>query len=229
MGPPNDILASFLWNIGFSLCHQIPERSFFINDWQLPFCARDTGTFLGFLVVISFFLVQRRYRRVMLPDKAILALSVAGLAFYAFDGTSSYLGFRSTANDLRLLSGLAFGSGMTFLFASVSSTLFFRGNEKRPVFEYRDILAIYPIMGIVCLPLFVDMGAPFYYAMSILIVVGYLLMIFFLLGLVVSALSGWTLVGPGSAWKLTLLTMVLVSTFVVILWFGHALSKSALF
>ncbi len=191
----------------------------------MPFCARDTGTFLGFLVVISFFLVQRRYRRVKLPDKAILALSVVGLGLYAFDGISSYLGVRSTTNDLRLLSGLAFGSGMTFLFSSVSSILFFKGEEQRHVFEYRDILVIYSIIGIVCLPLFLDMGAPFYYLMSILIVIGYLVMIFFLLGLVVAALTRWCLCEPGPALKLILLTMTLESLFIVILWFGHDLVR----
>ena len=33
-------------------CHQKPERSFFINGYQLPLCARCTGVLIGYLCAV---------------------------------------------------------------------------------------------------------------------------------------------------------------------------------
>ncbi len=47
-------LASIAYAIGDVFCHQMPERSFFLNGSQMPICMRDvgiiTGMFIGFLV-----------------------------------------------------------------------------------------------------------------------------------------------------------------------------------
>lgn len=40
-------------------CHQMPERSFFINGYQFPVCARSTGVYLGALsAIILFFAIK---------------------------------------------------------------------------------------------------------------------------------------------------------------------------
>ena len=36
-------------------CHQIPERSFFIKNYQLPICARCSGVLIGYLLALLFF------------------------------------------------------------------------------------------------------------------------------------------------------------------------------
>src|SRR5215510_6838555 len=38
---------SLLYPIGALICHQRPERSFFIHGLQLPVCARCTGLYIG--------------------------------------------------------------------------------------------------------------------------------------------------------------------------------------
>jgi hypothetical protein len=40
--------------VGYAICHQIPERSFFMDGQQLPLCARCTGTFLGAMLGLTF-------------------------------------------------------------------------------------------------------------------------------------------------------------------------------
>ena len=91
----------------------------------MPVCARDVGTYVGFMAVLIAFVVLARYQNGKLPDKVIITVAAVGLAFYAFDAFSSYLGFRSTTNDIRLISGLAFGSGISMLlFSAVSNLLY---------------------------------------------------------------------------------------------------------
>jgi uncharacterized membrane protein len=42
-----DLLLAFVYAAGSVLCHQLPERSFFLDGHQLPVCARCTGLYLG--------------------------------------------------------------------------------------------------------------------------------------------------------------------------------------
>ena len=45
--PPDSWLGKAKW-IGYALCHQMPDRSFFAHEHQYPLCARCTGMYLGF-------------------------------------------------------------------------------------------------------------------------------------------------------------------------------------
>ena len=42
----------------YSGCHQMPERSFFINGMQFPLCARCTGILAGYLVGVLLFVLK---------------------------------------------------------------------------------------------------------------------------------------------------------------------------
>jgi uncharacterized membrane protein len=42
-----DLFLIFLFATGSVICHQLPERSFFVDGWQLPVCARCTGLYLS--------------------------------------------------------------------------------------------------------------------------------------------------------------------------------------
>ena len=41
------LAPSALFPIGHYICHQRPERSFFVGGQQLPVCARCTGLYIG--------------------------------------------------------------------------------------------------------------------------------------------------------------------------------------
>ncbi len=159
MGPPPDVLGQALWAIGSAFCHQIPERSLFLGGYQLPVCARDLGTYLGFFAMSLYYLVGRRYRRVGLPDRPMLILAMMGVGLFLFDGISSYLGLRDTSNTLRLGSGLAFGAGTSMLLLSVTSVQLFHGKAATATFCWRDGLIIYPLLALVGLGLLTLDGA----------------------------------------------------------------------
>jgi uncharacterized membrane protein len=225
MVPPSDAYGSFLWNIGYSLCHQISERSFQIGGMQLPVCARDTGTFIAFFVVIFLFLGLGRFRMGKLPDKVIIIVAVIGMAFYAFDALSSYLGFRETSNEIRLLSGLAFGSGMALLLTSVASVAVFRSEARQRTFTFRDLPSVYLFMGLLALPMFIDGGAVMYYIEATIIITGYILMIFTVMLILTVTLTGWDMTkrigmsrGLPSAAVLTVVALL-------VLWAAHHLTS----
>ena len=78
-----------LFPIGHYICHQRPERSFFIGGQQLPVCARCTGLYLGAALAIPLGLSaamafsSRRNRRILfvaaLPTLITWTLEFAGI------------------------------------------------------------------------------------------------------------------------------------------------------
>lgn len=111
------MLDTLFTAIGYGLCHQLPERSFFAGGFQLPVCARDTGIYLGFAVgLLALRLIHRGERPTEPPRWPVLALMAAFIAAMGYDGVTSYLGLRESTNDLRLVTGMLTGwalSGIT--------------------------------------------------------------------------------------------------------------------
>jgi len=104
------MLDTLFTAIGYGLCHQLPERSFFAGGFQLPVCARDTGIYLGFVLgLLALKLIHRDERPTELPRWPILALMAAFIAVMGYDGVTSYLGLRESTNDLRLVTGMLTG------------------------------------------------------------------------------------------------------------------------
>ncbi len=101
------------YNYGHILnnCHQLPERSIFINNIQLPMCARCIGTNLGCLIgLLAPFYIR--------PRKGfIFSIWFAGILMtpLVVDGVSqTILHLRESNNTLRFFTGLSFGIGMVF-------------------------------------------------------------------------------------------------------------------
>ncbi len=104
------MLQGFLHWIGFGLCHQLPERSFFGGGVQVPVCARDTGIYFGFMISLAVVAIVHRGERPRgFPRMHVWVLMGLLLVLMGWDGVSSYSGLRTTTNDLRLLTGLGVG------------------------------------------------------------------------------------------------------------------------
>jgi uncharacterized membrane protein len=223
MGPPTDVFGSFLWNVGYALCHQLPERSFFIGGLQMPVCARDVGTYVGFMAVLIAFVVLARYQNGKLPDKVIITVAAVGLAFYAFDAFSSYLGFRSTTNDIRLISGLAFGSGISMLLFSAVSNLLYgkRTDHSRRTFTYRDLPLVYLLIALLSVPLLIDSGIFFYYLESTIVIASLLFMVFLIMLILVVNLTGWSFEKDKGMFPSIATACVLEAAILIVLWSAH--------
>lgn len=111
--------------IGFGLCHQLPERSFFGGGIQVPVCARDTGIYAGFLLGFIFFRVLHwRERPASLPPRKVMPLLALFVLVMVIDGGTSYMGLRESTNELRLITGLTTGFALAaFVFPLINGQL----------------------------------------------------------------------------------------------------------
>lgn len=88
------------------LCHQRPERSFFIRGHQFPLCSRCTGFVVGTVIFCIYsYLVPIHY------TYNLFYLSILIQIPYIIDGTTQYYGYRESNNMLRFITGFigAFG------------------------------------------------------------------------------------------------------------------------
>jgi uncharacterized membrane protein len=127
--------AAMHW-LGFGLCHQLPERSFFGGGVQLPVCARDTGIYFGFVISLALIaaLDRRRHRSGMTPWW-VLALGGVFLAVMAWDGVTSYAGLRPTTNEIRLVTGLLAGFSLPLVVAPLVNSQLWRRSSPERVLE----------------------------------------------------------------------------------------------
>jgi uncharacterized membrane protein len=109
--------------VGYSVCHQIPERSFHLLDRPLSLCARCTGQFLGALTAL-FYLALFGKKNVGWPPKPVMYILGSLVLVYAVDALNSYLQlypavrpytFYSPDNSLRLITGIGLGTGLGIL------------------------------------------------------------------------------------------------------------------
>jgi uncharacterized membrane protein len=106
---------SFLYGAGTALCHQIDERTFHFNGHTLMVCARDTGTYTGFIIsMVYWMIVNKKIKGGMPPGYALITASIF-IGTLVIDGGTSYLHMRETNNQIRLLTGLLAGAGSSIL------------------------------------------------------------------------------------------------------------------
>jgi len=119
--------------IGYGLCHQLPDRSFFAGGYQLPVCARDTGIYLGFaLGLIALWILARGTRPSELPRWPVLVVIGLFVAAMGVDGVTSYSGMRATTNEIRLITGIITGWAMsTLTFPMINSQIWIAPGQGR--------------------------------------------------------------------------------------------------
>lgn len=135
------MLDAFFSAIGYGLCHQLPERSFFGGGYQLPVCARDTGIYFGFaLGLLALSLLARRSRPQELPRWPVLIIIGVFIAAMGTDGVTSYAGLRESTNDLRLITGLGTGWGLAALtFPMLNAQVWVRPSVTRTPQGAREV------------------------------------------------------------------------------------------
>lgn len=133
--------------VGYGICHQIPERTFFINGRPLPLCARCSGTYLGAVVGFVGLLVLGRRRAGEMPGKGVLVLLGSFIVLMGIDGINSYLSFFPNAPQLyeprnlfRLSTGLLNGLALSLIVYPVFNVTLWRNVESR-----RSIAHVYEV------------------------------------------------------------------------------------
>lgn len=95
-------LAWLIYSAGDFNCHQLRERSFFLNDNQMPFCARDVGLFLG--AAIGSLLALILFLRLKWQHVALALLP------FAVDIAAQEMTAYESTNEIRLTTGIVAGA-----------------------------------------------------------------------------------------------------------------------
>lgn len=93
-----------VYAIGDRLCHQRADRSFFINENQMPFCSRCTAIFFGIsigLLIISLLNVPL--------DERFIFIIILSMVPIGIDGLGQLFGFWESTNLIRVITGLIIG------------------------------------------------------------------------------------------------------------------------
>ncbi|MGE5244597.1 MAG: DUF2085 domain-containing protein [Betaproteobacteria bacterium] len=109
-------LAFFAYAAGSAVCHQRPERSFFLWAAQMPVCARCTGIYLGAAVAaVTASGFRRRAehlaRSVAAARGTLLLAAVPTAATLVYEWTTGIM----PSNVLRAGSGLLLGAAVAVL------------------------------------------------------------------------------------------------------------------
>jgi len=95
---------NFIYSAGDRLCHQKSERSFFLNDNQMPFCARCTAIFLGLAIGVASMI----FYKIKLDFKFLILIIISFIPI-GIDGVGQHLEMWESANITRLITGLLIG------------------------------------------------------------------------------------------------------------------------
>jgi uncharacterized membrane protein len=142
--------------VGYSICHQIPARSFSMGGFQLPLCARCTGTYLGIAITFAALALLGRLRAGEMLSRGMLVVMVLFIVVMGVDGLNSYLSLFEHApvlyipqNWLRAATGSLNGIALSAIVLPVFNfTLWRRPMPIRPLRNVWELVAILSVTAV---------------------------------------------------------------------------------
>ena len=104
-------VAKVIYGAFATFCHQLPERSYFIDGHQLAVCSRCTGIYGGFAFTLLLYPLIRSLKNPIMPRPSWLLLAALPLAI---DFGVNFFGFWQNTHTSRLLTGALLGSAVVF-------------------------------------------------------------------------------------------------------------------
>ncbi len=93
-----------VYSIGDICCHQRSDRTLYVNENQMPFCARCTSIWLGIVIGLGFMV----FFTLTLNNKFLFVI-ILGILPLGIDGFGQLLGFWESTNLIRIITGLTTG------------------------------------------------------------------------------------------------------------------------
>ncbi len=198
---------ALLMFLGSSICHQLPERSYFLGDLQMPLCARCIGIHLGFLFSASFLVLIRKSIPWRLPSLGQVAALGLVMTVFIVDAVLSYSGMSESTNLRRTISGLALGVPLPLLLLPMLRAFLTGSTARTNILRIPAVGAAVPVLYALALgAITLSEGADaLFVGVSIAGVVGMVLFLVVAFSTMLSVLldgwqtEAWTKVGMGSA------------------------------
>lgn len=105
------VIGGTLYQAFSYVCHQQPERSFFVAGQALAVCARCTGLYTGFAFTTLLYPLFSSLRRTNPPERKWLFLAAAPLAI---DFSLGFLGIWENTHTSRFLTAALLGAASVF-------------------------------------------------------------------------------------------------------------------
>jgi len=104
-------LAFAIYRAFAPFCHQLPERSYFVEGHKFAVCSRCTGIYAGFAFTLLLYPLFRSLRNTATPPLSLLILAALPLAV---DFSLTFFGVWENTHTSRLLTGALLGSVAVF-------------------------------------------------------------------------------------------------------------------
>lgn len=144
------MISRLYFFIGSLVCHQLTERTIFIDGILLPMCARDTGIYLGIFIALAFLVVRGKFKADTVPSTGISVFLAILMIPMMVDAVTSYASIRQTDNIIRLVTGIFFGMSLVlFLFPAAN----FKINEPgriKVIDGWVDVILLAVINVLLC-------------------------------------------------------------------------------
>ncbi len=99
-------LAEYVYRFFQPICHQRPERSFFVLGEQLGVCVRCSSMYFGFLVGVLLYPHTHGLGTVRIPARSVLALALLPIVF---EVAAEWVGLYASTVLTRTITGGVFG------------------------------------------------------------------------------------------------------------------------
>lgn len=126
------------------LCHQLPERSYFIAGHKLAVCSRCSGIYLGATLTLLVYPVVKSLRSVDAPARKWLFAAAIPLFVDFF---LTFVGVWENTHTTRFVTGFIFGSAVVFYVMPGVAELSLR-NWKRQVLTSEPVPGSAPSLAI---------------------------------------------------------------------------------
>jgi uncharacterized membrane protein len=118
------LVVAFIFAVGSVICHQRPERSFFLDGHQFPVCARCTGLYLsaaaGLMAWAIVKIASRWRRRSFDPRLAVRVIAIAAIPT-AVSAATAIAGVWDGSNVTRALLAMPLGASAGAIVAAVAT------------------------------------------------------------------------------------------------------------
>jgi uncharacterized membrane protein len=120
--------APFFYALFSPICHQIPERSFFLRGFPLAVCGRCLGIYAGFLAGLVLYPFVRGFSRIALPAARLFVLMSVPVGL---DFLIGFLKVWQSPIEVRFATGFLWGVLLPYYFVTGISELVLRRAARK--------------------------------------------------------------------------------------------------